>query len=136
MLQVGEVAHKLGLNSQTLYFYERIGLIPTPQRTETGYRLFSETDIERLTFISRAKALGLSLDEIKELLTLRDGKALTCQAVHEYLLQKVQQLNEQIKGLQRLRDELLPILERCRQSLDNADTPPECDVLEECDNEN
>ena len=105
MLQVGEVAHKLGLNPQTLYFYERIGLIATPQRTEAGYRLFSEADVNRLIFISRAKALGLSLDEIKEILTLRDEKGLTCQVVHEYLLQKVQRLNEQIRGLQGLKDQ-------------------------------
>jgi MerR family Zn(II)-responsive transcriptional regulator of zntA len=63
MFQVGEVSRRLGLNPQTLYFYERIGLIPSPQRTEAGYRLFSQQDMERLAFISRAKSLGLTLDE-------------------------------------------------------------------------
>ena len=58
------------INPQRLYFYERIGLIPPPQRTEAGYRLFSELDVDRLAFITRAKSLGLSLDDIKEILSL------------------------------------------------------------------
>lgn len=70
MLQVGEVSRRLGLNPQTLYFYERIGLMPSPKRTTAGYRLYDRLDLERLSFITQAKALGLSLDEIKELLIM------------------------------------------------------------------
>lgn len=68
MLQVGEVSRRLGLNPQTLYFYERIGLMPSPQRTAAGYRLYDQPALDRLTFITQAKALGLSLDDIKDLL--------------------------------------------------------------------
>jgi DNA-binding transcriptional MerR regulator len=59
MLKIGQVAQKLGLNPQTLYFYERIGLIKNPQRTEAGYRIYEDEDLEQLLFITRAKALGL-----------------------------------------------------------------------------
>ncbi len=72
MFQVGEVSRRLNLNPQTLYFYERIGLILPPQCTVAGYRLFSQQDMERLAFIVRAKSLGLSLDEIKNISALRD----------------------------------------------------------------
>jgi len=114
MLQVGEVSRQLGLNPQTLYFYERIGLIPPPQRTESGYRLFSQQDVDRLAFITRAKSLGLSLDEIKDILALKDGRSLTCQALYERLAAKLAQIEQQIQQLQTLQQELQPILKQCQ----------------------
>ncbi|MBF2077899.1 MAG: MerR family DNA-binding protein [Synechococcales cyanobacterium T60_A2020_003] len=114
MLQVGEVARQLDLNPQTLYFYERIGLIPPLQRTESGYRLFSQQDVDRLVFITRTKALGLTLDEIKDILMLRDGRSLTCGAVYERLASKLAQIEQQIQQLQTLQQELQPLLEQCQ----------------------
>ncbi len=114
MLKVSEVAKTLGINAQTLYFYERTGLIPPPKRTEAGYRLFSEEDVERLRFITRTKALGLSLDEIKEILALKQGQSLTCQAVQDRLAAKLSQIEGQIQQLQTLQAELQPLLEQCQ----------------------
>jgi MerR family Zn(II)-responsive transcriptional regulator of zntA len=131
MFQVGEVSRRLGVNPQTLYFYERIGLIPSPQRTKAGYRIFSEEDVERLVFIVRCKSLGLTLDEIKEILALKDGRSLTCQAVHDRLSQKVQDIEDKIRHLQTLRSELLPLIERCQTNLDPLNTDQQCIVLEE-----
>ena len=54
--------------------------MPSLQRTESGYRLFSQSGVDRLTFITRAKSLGLTLDQIKEILELKEGKLLTCRA--------------------------------------------------------
>lgn len=126
MFQIGEVARKLNLNPQTLYFYERIGLIPPPQRTESGYRLFSQHDVDRLAFIARAKTLGLSLDEIKDILALKDGRSLTCQAMHDRLGAKLTQIEQQIQQLQALQGELQPLLERCQAANPNNT----CIVLE------
>lgn len=114
MFKVSEVARTLGVNPQTLYFYERIGVIPPPQRTEAGYRLFSEEDVDRLRFINRAKALGLTLDEIKEIVALKEGQLLTCQAVQDRLTAKLNQIEGQIQQLQALQAELQPLLERCQ----------------------
>ncbi len=133
MLQVGEVARKLGLNPQTLYFYERIGLIPSPKRTEAGYRLFDDQDIERLSFISRAKAFGLSLDEIKELLALQDGQSLSCGEVYQMLLKKIQQIEDNIQQLQRLRSELLPLLNRCQENAQRLGEERQCVVFKDVD---
>lgn len=127
MLQVGEVSRQLDLNPQTLYFYERIGLIPSPQRTEAGYRLFSQQDVDRLTFITRAKSLGFSLDEIKDILALKDGQSLTCQAVYERLSRKVSEIEDMIGRLQTLHDELEPLLEQCAVNLHQ--TERQCTVL-------
>lgn len=117
MFQVGEVSRLLDINPQTLYFYERIGLIPSPQRTEAGYRLFSQQDVERLTFITRAKSLGLSLDEIKDILALKDGRSLTCQAVYERLSKKVNEIEDTIRQLQILHNELTPLAQQCYANL-------------------
>jgi MerR family transcriptional regulator, Zn(II)-responsive regulator of zntA len=129
MFQVGEVSRRLDLNPQTLYFYERIGLIPPPQRTEAGYRLFSQQDVDRLAFITRAKALGLSLDEIKDVLALKDGRSLTCQAVYERLNKKVREIEETMRQLQALHDELTPLVEQCYANLQTTDR--ECVVLDQ-----
>lgn len=131
MFQVGEVSHRLGLNPQTLYFYERIGLILSPQRTDAGYRLYRQEDVERLAFITHAKSLGLTLDEIKDILILKDERSLTCKAVYERLSRKVQSIQETIHKLQTLHDELIPLLEQCRTNLDHADPTHQCVVLEE-----
>jgi len=129
MFQVGEVSRLLDINPQTLYFYERIGLIPSPQRTEAGYRLFSQQDVDRLTFITRAKSLGLSLDEIKDILALKDGRSLTCQAVYERLNKKVNDIEDTIRQLQILHDELTPLVQQCYTNLQKTDQ--ECVVLDQ-----
>lgn len=123
MLQVGEVSRKLGLNPQTLYFYERIGLIPSPLRTEAGYRLFSQEDVDRLAFITQTKAMGLSLDDIREILAAKDGKFPACQAVHDSLLKKARMIEETIQQLQILHDELLPLIDHCKQHIECQDCP-------------
>ena len=129
MFQVGEVSRRLGLNPQTLYFYERIGLMPSPQRTAAGYRLYDQPALERLTFITQAKALGLSLDNIKDLLALQDGQQLSCQEVHSRLLKKVEQIDETITKLQTLRAQLLPLLDQCQQGLDTSKSGQQCVVF-------
>ncbi|MGJ3245553.1 MAG: heavy metal-responsive transcriptional regulator [Elainellaceae cyanobacterium] len=131
LLKIGEASQTLGVNPQTLYFYERIGLIPPLRRTTAGYRLFSEQDIARLRFITRVKALGLSLDGIKEILVLQDGQTLTCEAMHCRLTAKVRQLEDQIQKLQVLRDELLPLIDQCQSNLSQAAPNNECVVVKE-----
>ncbi len=130
MLKMGEVSQNLGLNPQTVYFYERIGLIPPLQRTKAGYRLFSQEDVDRLAFISHGKSLGLSLDEIKEILDLKADKSLTCHQVYERLHKKIQTIRENIQQLQALHDELMPLLEQCQTNLELTNLDRQCIVLD------
>lgn len=120
MFQIGEVSRRLGLNPQTLYFYERIGLMPNPKRTAAGYRLYDQSALERLSFITQAKALGLNLDEIKELLMLQDGQQFSCQEVYDRLLNKVQHIEETIHKLQTLKAQLTPLLDQCQKGLEQS----------------
>ena len=130
MLQISEVARRLSLNRQTIYFYERIGLIPPLKRSKAGYRLFEEQDMERLSFICRAKALGLTLEEIREILTLQEEKVLPCGEIHARLLDKVQQLEETITRLQELKGELLPLVHLCEDNLSCRGSESGCIVFE------
>ncbi|HIK15086.1 MAG TPA: heavy metal-responsive transcriptional regulator [Leptolyngbyaceae cyanobacterium M33_DOE_097] len=131
MFQVGEVSRRLGLNPQTLYFYERIGLMPSPKRTAAGYRLYEQPDLDRLSFITQAKALGLSLDDIKDLLILQDGQQLSCQDVYDRLLKKVQHIDDMIHQLQTLKAQLNPLLNQCQRSLAQTSTGQQCVVFQQ-----
>lgn len=118
MLQVREVSKRMGLNPQTLYFYERIGLVPSPNRNESGYRIYGEQDLERLAFITRAKSLGLTLDEIAEILALKERSSESCcVVVRDRLQAKIEQLEATIQQLQDLRRELLPLVEQCDRGI-------------------
>ncbi|CDM93083.1 MULTISPECIES: heavy metal-responsive transcriptional regulator [Limnospira] len=130
MFKVGEVSEILGINPQTIYFYERIGLIPSPQRTEAGYRLFSQDDLERISFIIRGKSLGLTLAEIQDILELKHQRSLTCQAVYERLNGKLTQIRDKIDKLQALHDELLPIVQECQTHLDRTNSEQQCVILD------
>jgi len=130
MFQVGEVSRRLGLNPQTLYFYERIALMPSPQRTAAGYRLYDQADLDRLTFITQAKTLGLSLDDIKELLALQDGQRLSCREVQDRLLRKMEQIDETIRNLQALKAQLSPLLEQCQRGAAQPDEGKQCVVFQ------
>lgn len=131
MLRIGELSRKLGVNPQTIYFYERIGLIPRPKRTRSGYRLFDEQDIERLFFIHQAKTLGLNLDEIKEILSLQESQTLGCREVYRRLAVKVDQIQQQISQLQALKVKLVQLLHCCEENLHHYGLTTPCIVFGE-----
>ncbi|MGQ9866835.1 MAG: MerR family transcriptional regulator [Pseudanabaenaceae cyanobacterium] len=112
---VKEVARRLGVNPQTLYFWERSGVIAPPARNSAGYRCYSAADLEQLAFVARAKRLGLTLAEIQDILTLKTKRSLTCGSLAERLNQKVQALQTQIAELQALHDELVLLAQHTAQ---------------------
>lgn len=77
-MRIGELAARLGLNTRTIRYYESIALLPEPERTASGYRTYDEADVERLAFIKSAQRLGLALDEIREVLALRERGVTPC----------------------------------------------------------
>ncbi len=100
------MADRVGVTTKTIRFYESIGLLPDPPRTPSGYRDYAEGDSDRLTFIKTAQRLGLSLDEIREIIALRDRGQQPCGYVAQVLDRQVSQLDERIREMRRLRDEL------------------------------
>src|SRR5206468_5693354 len=82
-LKVGQVAAEVGVSVQTLHYYERIGLLPKPNRSATNYRLYSPEAVRRVRFIKKAQALGLTLEEAKQILDLKDHGREPCLKVAE-----------------------------------------------------
>src|SRR5205823_3054758 len=101
-LKIGGLARRLGLNVRTLRYYESIGLLAPPTRSEGGYRLYSAADEDRLRFVLQAKRVGLSLEEIGRILELgRHGSA--CDYVRETVARHIAKIDAQVADLQRLR---------------------------------
>jgi DNA-binding transcriptional MerR regulator len=82
-LTVGRVAETCGVGVQTLHYYERLGLLEKPQRSATNYRLYSSEAVRRVRFIKKAQSLGLSLEEIKQILDLKKYRRAPCSKVVE-----------------------------------------------------
>ncbi len=110
--RIGELAAELGMNPRTLRYYEAIGLLPPPRRTPSGYRLYGAAERERLRFIRRARAIGLSLSEIREILQLRDAGRRPCAHVLTMLDRKIALLDRQIRALEAFRRELQALRRR------------------------
>jgi DNA-binding transcriptional MerR regulator len=106
ILHIGQVGKLLGLNPKTIRYYEEIGLLPKPKRTRGGYRLYSPADVERINFIRQARALGLSLDEIRGLLRLRDAGGPLPANSQRLIEEQVKQIERHVADLRWLQREL------------------------------
>lgn len=115
-VRIGELATELGINPKTIRYYEEIGLLPRAKRTDNGYRLYGDADRERLHFISKAKAVGLTLEEIGQILALRRTGAPPCEHVVGLLDHKLRAVEEQLRTLSDFRTELLTLREEARQT--------------------
>jgi MerR family mercuric resistance operon transcriptional regulator len=94
----GQLAQRAQINPETVRFYEQEGLLGPPSRTASGYRKFPETAIDRLAFVKRAKTLGFSLGEIRELLAIQDGHTDACAEVMELVQEQAGDCPEQGGG--------------------------------------
>ena len=112
-MKIGELARRTGVRVQTIRYYEQIGLLPEPPRRESGYRKFGEEDIRRLQFIQRAKRLGFSLKEIKELLELRMTPDTPPEAFRRRVERKMRRIEAQIGELQEMHAALGRLANQC-----------------------
>ena len=101
------------VNVETLRYYERVGLLPTPPRSANGYRRYDDAALKRLRFIRRAQALGFSLAQVGELLRLDDG--LNCGAAQTLARDKLEGIERQIADLKRMRLRLRQTLAACER---------------------
>lgn len=113
-LRIGELAKKLGLNAQTIRYYERIGLLPEPERTEAGYRLYRDEDLRRLKFVKNARNAGLTLGEIKEVLAFHERGEAPCSYVTEAIARRAEEVDRQITELTKFKKELDRLHEQAR----------------------
>lgn len=111
-LTIGQLAVRAGVNPRTIRYYEAIGLLPAPRRNPAGYRLYGPDDLGRLRFIRRARALGLSLAEIRQVLELRQAGQAPCDHVLGLLDAKLAAIERQLRELRALRRRLQALRQR------------------------
>jgi Hg(II)-responsive transcriptional regulator len=122
-LTIGKLAEQAHVNRETVRYYERRRLLPRASRSMSGYRVFPDEALRRLRFIRHAKVLGFSLNEIRELLTLRVNSIDTCDRVRERTEVKVADLERKIQALQQMKDALSELVAACARRGKTNDCP-------------
>ncbi len=130
-MRIGELAKRLDLNTQTIRYYERIGLLPEPGRTESGYRAYGEEDEERLRFVKNARNAGLTLGEVKEVLAFHERGEAPCEYVTEAIARRAEEVERQIAELTEFKGELDRLYARARGQVRRESGPRRyCHILE------
>jgi len=127
---VGQLAKEAGMNVETIRYYEKQKLLPKPRRKESRYRVYDSDDLKRLLFIKRAKELGFTLKEIKELMDLRIESTATCGDVKHMAQHKLQDVDNRIIDLKKIRSVLVKLIDQCVNEEVSSD---ECPILEVID---
>ncbi len=112
-LSIGQLAKKANVNVETIRYYERIGLIPEPPRNKSGHREYSGEAVKRTQFIKRCQALGFSLKEVSELLSLRVEPNTTCSDVKARVVIKIADVEKRMAELERIGEALLSLSRKC-----------------------
>ncbi len=134
-MRIGELGELGGVSAKTIRYYESIGLLEPPDRTDAGYRDYDPAAVERLHFIRDAQATGLALAEIASVLELKSAGQRSCDHTTSLLERHLEQLDEQIERLQAARVSLSALADRAR-ALDpkNCTDPNRCQVISEARN--
>ncbi|HEX5735363.1 MAG TPA: heavy metal-responsive transcriptional regulator [Blastocatellia bacterium] len=127
-LQIGEVAALAGVSVDTVRYYEKRRLLNRAPRSTGNFRLFTSEAVERIHFIKQAQDMGLTLDEIKELLT-SEGGASQCRRVRDLLREKIGDLDKQMKKLREFKRTLSRHLAACEDELHQHGTKASCPVI-------
>ena len=125
MLTIGTLAKKTGTKVQTIRYYEQIGLMPEPGRTEGGQRRYGDAELDRLAFIRHSRQLGFPLDAIRELLDLSDEPDRPCHEADEIARRQLKLVEQRMERLKALRSELKRMVKEC-----SGGNAAQCRVLE------
>ena len=112
-MTIGQVAKSAGVGVETIRFYEREGLLNKPKRRQSGYRVFTPEAVSRIRFIKKAKQLGFSLREIRDLLYLRVDSGATAADLKKQVDAKIGQIDDRLQDLKRMRGALIKVSKAC-----------------------
>jgi MerR family transcriptional regulator, mercuric resistance operon regulatory protein len=122
---IGQMSKRTGVNIETIRYYERIGVMPAPDRTAGGNRQYNHDQLKRLHFIRHSRGLGFSLEEVRALLVMSDRKDFTCGEVHEMTIGHLASVKEKIANLKKLERALSGMAAECSRG-----DVPECPILD------
>ncbi len=125
MLTIGTLGKKTGTKVQTIRYYEQVGLMPKPGRTEGGQRRYDDAQLDRLSFVRHARQLGFSLEAIRELLDLSDDPNRPCQEADAIARRQLIQVEQRMARLEALQKELKRMVHEC-----SGGKSSDCRVLE------
>lgn len=124
-MKIGAASDASGVSQRMIRHYEKIGLVPQPPRRDSGYRDYSEADVQRLRFIANARDLGFPIDEIRTLLELWSDRARSSADVKQLATARADELHRKAQALERMRAALLDLARRC-----HGDDRPDCPIIE------
>ncbi len=124
-LRRSDLARLTGCNLETIRYYENIGIMPEPPRTARNYRVYDDSHVARLRFVMRARDLGFTLEEIRDLLGLVDGRVGTCADVQAMAQRHIKAVRAKIADLRRIEKVLSETVSRC-----SGDEVPDCAVID------
>jgi len=123
---IGEAARRAGVSARMVRHYESLGLLPQVGRTDSGYRQYTEADVHALRFIGRARGLGFSMEEIRELMGLWQNQARASSQVKRIAQAHIDDLAERIAAMQAMQRTLQSLVQCC-----HGDQRPECPILDD-----
>ncbi len=124
-MKIGEISKATGIPVETIRYYEKIGLVPEPEREASGYRHYRQSHLDRLLFIRRCRNLDMAQDEIRELIRLADHPDADCSEVDALLARHLNHVRERLRELASLED----TLEQLQQACSEGRTVSECGIL-------
>jgi Cu(I)-responsive transcriptional regulator len=124
-IPIGELAKATGAKIETIRYYERVGLLPKPERTAGNYRSYSAAHLGRLSFVRRARDLGFSIEQVRALLGLSDQKDRSCATVDLIAREHLEEVDRKLSDLRKLRRELNALLAQCDHG-----TIADCRIIE------
>ena len=124
-MKIGQLSEKTNCKIETIRYYEKTGLIPEPNRTESGYRNYDETHLKRLVFIRRSRELGFTIKEIRVLLQLVDGREYSCANINAIATEHIAGIRQKITDLKNLEKTLSRIASQC-----SGNSVPECPIID------
>ena len=123
-MNIGKASKLSELTVKTVRYYDNIGLVKPHQNIFSGYREYKEEDVLKLKFVGKARKFNFSIDECRELLSLYENKSRTSKDVKKLTIEKINQIDEKLKQLQNLKDELTYLADNC-----HGDDRPNCPIL-------
>jgi len=122
---IGKMSRETGVNIETIRYYERIALMPKPDRTHGGNRQYNSGQLKRLFFIKKCRGLGFKIKEIRALLQIVDRQDFTCNQVHAMTIEHLENVKKKLSDLKRMEKTLKSMAAQCSKG-----DVPECPIIE------